>query len=112
MEKLVSGDIVVVPFPFSNLLTAKKRPALVIVNLDSDDLILCQITSQIRVDQYAESINELDLTQGRLEFESFVRCDKLFTLDKSLILYKFGSISSKKLTKVKDKIISIIKESI
>ncbi len=46
MERFVKGDVVVVPFPFSDLNRAKRRPALVIAELEGDDLILCQITSQ------------------------------------------------------------------
>jgi mRNA interferase MazF len=46
MEKFVKGDIVVIPFPFSDLSGSKKRPALVLANLQGDDIILCQITSQ------------------------------------------------------------------
>ena len=46
MEKFVKGDVVVVPFPFSDLTEAKRRPALVLAELDKDDRILCQITSQ------------------------------------------------------------------
>jgi len=45
MERFVKGDIVVIPFPFSNLAQTKRRPALVIAELDGDDRILCQITS-------------------------------------------------------------------
>lgn len=41
----MKGDVVVVPFPFSDLTQAKWRPALVISALEGDDLILCQITS-------------------------------------------------------------------
>lgn len=36
MERLVKGDIVVVPFPFSDLSNYKKRPALVITTLKGD----------------------------------------------------------------------------
>jgi len=46
MEKFVRGDIVVIPFPFSDLSGSKKRPALVLADLQGDDIILCQITSQ------------------------------------------------------------------
>lgn len=46
MAKFVKGDVVVVPFPFSDLTQAKRRPALVITALEGDDVILCQITSQ------------------------------------------------------------------
>ncbi len=46
MAEFVKGDVVVVPFPFSDLTQAKRRPALVIATLAGDDLILCQITSR------------------------------------------------------------------
>ena len=40
----------VLKFPFSDLSQTKRRPALVIVSLKGDDVILCQITSQARTD--------------------------------------------------------------
>ena len=43
MEKPVNGDVVVIPFPFSDLTGAKKRPASVIADAGGDDLIMCQI---------------------------------------------------------------------
>jgi len=46
MGRFVKGDVVVMPFPYSDLSATKKRPALVIAALDGDDVILCQITSQ------------------------------------------------------------------
>jgi len=39
MERFVKGDVVVIPFPFSDLTGAKRRPALVIANLKGNDLI-------------------------------------------------------------------------
>jgi mRNA interferase MazF len=43
--KPVAGDVVVLPFPQTNLQTGKRRPALVVADLSGDDLILCQITT-------------------------------------------------------------------
>ena len=40
MARFVKGDVVVVPFPFSDLSQAKRRPALVVAQLTGDDLIL------------------------------------------------------------------------
>lgn len=58
MEKFVKGDVVVVPFPFSDLTEAKRRPALVLAELDGEDRILCQITRQQFRDRYAAPIIE------------------------------------------------------
>lgn len=60
MEGFVKGDIVVLPFPFSDLSSSKKRPALVLANLKGDDIILCQITSQYVKDEYALALNNID----------------------------------------------------
>jgi hypothetical protein len=47
MGRFVKGDVVVLPFPFSNLAASKRRPALVIAPVQPhDDLILCMITSR------------------------------------------------------------------
>jgi len=46
MARFVSGEVVVVPFPFTDLSSSKVRPALVLASLTRGDLILCQITSQ------------------------------------------------------------------
>jgi mRNA interferase MazF len=53
VEGLVKGDEVVVPFPFSGLSAATRRPALAVAVLPGDDLILCQITSQTVRDEFA-----------------------------------------------------------
>jgi len=42
MGKFVKGDIVVLPFPFSDLSRNKKRPAFVIKDLQGDDILLCR----------------------------------------------------------------------
>ncbi len=38
MARFIKGDVVVVPFPFSDLTRAKRRPALVVAELEGDDL--------------------------------------------------------------------------
>ena len=67
MAKFIKGDIVIVPFPFSDLTQAKKRPALVIADLEGNDLILSQITSQTVKDHYAIPITDDDFESGSLK---------------------------------------------
>ena len=47
MGEFVKGDIVVLPFPFSDLSANKRRPTLVLASLPGGDIVVCQITSQI-----------------------------------------------------------------
>lgn len=67
MAKFVKGDVVVVPFPFSDLTQSKRRPALVISKLEGNDLILCQITSQTVKDNYAILLDDKDFETGSLK---------------------------------------------
>lgn len=77
MAKFVKGDVVVVPFPFSDLTYAKRRPALVIAELEGDDIILCQITSQQIRDRYAVPIEDNDFETGTLKQKSNVRPNRI-----------------------------------
>ena len=110
MEKFVKGDVVVLPFPFSDLSASKKRPALVIAALEGGDIILCQITSQARADDYSIVLTNSDFKQGSLNLTSTIRPNRLFTADKSIIQYKAGSLKDKKLGEVINSICNIIKK--
>ena len=110
MERLVKGDVVVLPFPFSDLSKSKKRPALILANLDGDDVILCQITSQARVDNYSIILTDNDFKKGSLNLTSNIRPNKLFTADKSLILYKIGALKESKIKEVETSILNILRK--
>lgn len=56
MGVFVKGEVVIVPFPFSDLTNFTRRPAVVIAQLEGNDVILCQITSQARTDSHAIAI--------------------------------------------------------
>lgn len=70
MGKPVAGDIVVLPFPQTNLQHGKRRPALVVVDLPGDDLILCQITSQAHRDADSIALDKADFQSGQLQIRS------------------------------------------
>ena len=110
MERFIKGDVVVVPFPFSDLSQFKKRPALVIANLEGEDLILCQITSKYKKDKYAIALNQSDFSEGSLKINSYIRPNKIFTAHKDLILYKVGQIKKEKMSEVLEKLEEILKK--
>ena len=108
METFVKGDIVVLPFPFSDLSASKKRPALELSILPGEDLILCQITSQLIKDAFSVPLMESELVSGRLAKESNIRPNRIFTASKSIILYKTAQVSTSKLVEVRNKIVSLL----
>ncbi len=110
MEALVKGDVVVLPFPYSDLSSSKKRPALLVGILEGNDVILCQITSKQREDKYTVNLSDADFKQGKLDLESYIRPNGIFTADKSIILYKIGSIKEAKIQEVIERIIEILNQ--
>ena len=108
MEKFVKGDIVVIPFPFSDLSGSKKRPALVLADLHGDDIILCQITSQQTKDKYAIAIQDSDFKTSKLTTPSNIRPNRIFTADKNIIIKKAASLDKAAFNSVIQKVISIL----
>jgi mRNA interferase MazF len=104
----VKGDVVVVPFPFSDLAQAKRRPALVVAELEGDDRILCQITSRQFRDSYSIGINDFDFEEGSLKKESNVRPNRLFTADSRIILYRAGHLKAQRVGEVVETITDIL----
>ena len=84
------GDIILVFFPFTDLTSSKRRPALVIspdfFNAAGEDLILAAITSHITDDPNSIQLTESDFASGRLPKKSIVKTTKLFTMHSSLIV--------------------------
>jgi mRNA interferase MazF len=100
VARFIKGDVVVVPFPFSDLTQSKKRPALVISVLEGDDLILCQITSQLIKDNYSILIDDKDFKEGSLKQQSNLRPNRIFTADSHVVLYRVGNLKSDKLNEI------------
>ena len=104
MGKPLVGEVVVLPFPQTDLQAGKRRPALVVADLTGDDLILCQITSQSRRDGYSVPLASGDFERGHLNVDSFIRPNRLFTVERSVILYSAGKVKNSKLNEVRTKI--------
>ncbi len=91
------GTIVLIPFPFTDLTSAKIRPALIVSgkNEKSDDLIVAFITSKVEkmsTGQFLLKRNAVGFEQSGLKVDSVFRFDKIATLNKKLILGELGFI--------------------
>lgn len=110
MEGLVKGDVVVLPFPFSDLSANKRRPAIVVAKGEYGDIILCQITSKAKKGAGTVELRDKDFQEGKLKITSYVRPRKIFAADLGLILYRAGKIKKEKTTEIEDAICRIVKE--
>ncbi|MFH1365010.1 MAG: type II toxin-antitoxin system PemK/MazF family toxin [archaeon] len=109
MEGLVKGDIIVLEFPFSNLIQIKRRPSLIIKVPKGDDIIVCQITGKSYEKSVEIPIKKENFNKGNLKTESYIRLNKIFSIEKSLIKYKIGSLKQEKFNEIIDKICSFLK---
>lgn len=82
------GDIVLIPFPFTDLLGNKNRPAVILIDSE-DDVTVCFITTQLKWQSgFDISIQPSDL--NGLKKTSLVRLNKFATIDKDLIIGRLG----------------------
>lgn len=96
MERFEVGDIVLVLFPFSDLRGQKLRPALVLAEAEFNNVILCQITSKPYSSKTAIKLTASEFTEGNLPITSYIRPDKLFTAESSIIQKVAGKLNKKK----------------
>jgi mRNA interferase MazF len=104
-------DVVVVPFPFTDQNTDKKRPALVLsdfatFNDVTENCVLAMITSS-KNSPWPLDTNIGSIQKAGLPAPSLVRM-KLFTLDSRLILKKIGGLSRKDQEAVRDNLKKLI----
>jgi mRNA interferase MazF len=87
-------DLVLIPFPFTDLSASKKRPVLVLKSPNEQgDFMAVQITSQ---SGYTDAIvlSEADMALGHLPKVSYVRTSKLITLNQKLVIAYMGKVST------------------
>lgn len=103
-----AGDIVVLPFPFSDLSESKIRPAVVLAQANKNDWIMCQITSNPYGDAQAIIIEQTDFKTGMLRLQSYARPSKLFTANQRLMIAIEGTLKPEKLRQIRQAIVDIL----
>jgi mRNA interferase MazF len=101
----VQGDILLIPVPFTDLSSRKRRPVIVvsndIYNRKTDDIVVIAMTSNPLAVDYSFTITSSDLERGELNRPGKVRVDKIYTLSQSIILKTFGRVDSNVLDRIR-----------
>lgn len=94
---LSKGDIVLVPFPFTNLTATKLRPAIVLWSKDTClDVTVCFVSSQnitsLASEEFLISSNDPEFSKTGLKITSKVRVSRIVTIERRLLVRKIGSL--------------------
>ncbi|MBU0622564.1 MAG: type II toxin-antitoxin system PemK/MazF family toxin [Gammaproteobacteria bacterium] len=108
MGTFAAGQIVVLPFPFSDLSNQKLRPALLLAEAGRGDWIACQITSNPYADPRALTLTNNEFTEGGLHRISYLRPGKIFTCHESLPVNSVGKLNQTALQQARTAMVGMI----
>ena len=90
------GDIVLIPIPFTDLSSTRRRPVIVISNngyhARTEDMVVVAMTSNPNVTPYSFVLTNADLLTGSLDPAGNGEPDKIYTLSQQLVMKKFGQV--------------------
>ncbi len=105
-------DIVLLPFPFSNLKQSKVRPVIILSNdkhnKKSNDIVVMPVTSNLQQTNYDILITNDNLDKGNLITDSRIKVDKIFSVEKKLIKMKIGKIDKQTFSKITTLLSSLV----
>ena len=99
------GDIVLIPVPFTDLSSTKRRPVIVVSNDEYNqyrqDIVVVAMTSNPIAGTYAFTLSSSDLERGELNRPGQVRVDKIDTLSQSIVAKTFGRVDAATLDRIR-----------
>ncbi len=99
-----TGDIILIPFPFSELTNVKVRPA-VLVCLTKDnykDFVLCAISSSLKLPLKGNDMMLIPDAENQLKTSSTLKVDRVFTAKKEHVITKIGALNKDDLVQFKE----------
>lgn len=112
MTSYNKGDVILIPFPFSDLSGTKKRPVVVLAAVPHRKELVCMmLTSTDKVDAKVDYPIKNTEKAGLLFNPTFARTSKLFTTTELLVNRKLGQLDSRDLKEIINKVFNLIKEN-
>ncbi len=106
------GDILLVPIPFTDLSSQKRRPVIVVsnntYNQKTTDLVVVAMTSNPVETEYSFTVTSDDLEKGTLNHPGKVRVDKIYTISMSIVVKTFGRVNGKVMERIRSELQSLI----
>ena len=107
-------DIVYVPFPFTDLSSAKRRPCIIIGSYKptsfNQHLIVAMITSKVSTIKFPHDIEIEDLKAAGLSTSSVIRLSKIVTIDSGIVIKKLGRLAKSEQTRLKREFAKLFEE--
>ncbi len=99
------GDLILIPFPFTDLEDSKKRPALVLTTTNLDVTVVF-ITTRLKWRTETDVLIKPTDRNG-LKKESLIKLNKIATLDQELAIGRLGTLTEKEIKEVNEKLIEL-----
>ncbi|MEO7080971.1 MAG: type II toxin-antitoxin system PemK/MazF family toxin [Flavobacteriales bacterium] len=99
---MAKGDIVLIHFPFTDLTGSKLRPAVTLIEGDTD-ITVCFITTRFHWQEETDVKIAPGPSNG-LKYDSLIRTAKLATLDKNMARGLLGALTSSEVVELDEKL--------
>lgn len=114
--RLRQGEIVLIPVPFTDLTSHKRRPVIVVstdaYNAAGLDMVVVAMTSNPTQTTWSFVVSSADLSEGHLNRPGTVRVDKIYTLEQSLGIARFGKVSAVVLDRIRDTLLHLVQANV
>jgi mRNA-degrading endonuclease toxin of MazEF toxin-antitoxin module len=99
------GEIVLVPIPFTDLSSTRRRPVSVIsndtYNSATADMVVVGMTSNLSATAHSFVLTPADLVAGTLNHPGRVRVDKVYCLAQRIAVKSFGKVNDATLDRIR-----------
>ncbi|MEW5920510.1 MAG: type II toxin-antitoxin system PemK/MazF family toxin [Bacillota bacterium] len=100
------GDVILVPFPFSDLSGAKKRPALVLAVIPQWRELVCVMLTSLPKGQSEVVVGQWE--SAGLLMPTVARVHRLFTIKATLVLGTLGKLDQEDFQKILGAVVAVL----
>ena len=107
-------ELVLIPYPFSELNVSKVRPAVVvsndIYNREFEDAIVVPVTTNLSFRKHTVRLSDSELEQGHLIVESVIKVDRILSVNQKLVRKSIGSVKKDILVRIRSIVAKLLSD--